>query len=123
MPSMTKPMCPTDEKAISRFRSFCARQASAAAIDCDDVHDPIAVEVEYTLDAPITGLRVGVYLLTMRGEYVFTSFDTDDPKMFEQYSVRQPGRYVSRAAIPANLLNEGRYLLAVNASALHWYVR
>ena len=30
MPSMTKPMCPTDENAISRFRSFCARHASAA---------------------------------------------------------------------------------------------
>ena len=30
MPSITNPMCPTDENAISRFRSFCARHASAA---------------------------------------------------------------------------------------------
>jgi len=79
--------------------------------------EPITVEVEYQLDAPITGLRVGIYLLTMRGEYVFTSFDTDDPALFERFSVRQAGHYLSRAVIPANLLNEGRYLLAVNASA------
>ena len=29
MPSITKPMCATDEKAISRFMSVCARQPSA----------------------------------------------------------------------------------------------
>ena len=33
------------------------------------------------LDAPITGLRVGLYLMTTRGEQVFTSFDTDDPRL------------------------------------------
>ena len=30
MASMTKPMWPTEENAINRFRSRCARQASAA---------------------------------------------------------------------------------------------
>ena len=30
MPSITNPMWPTDENAISRFRSFWARQASEA---------------------------------------------------------------------------------------------
>ena len=29
MPSMTKPMCATDENAIRRFMSVCARQPSA----------------------------------------------------------------------------------------------
>jgi hypothetical protein len=29
MPSMTNPMCATDENAISRFMSVCARQPSA----------------------------------------------------------------------------------------------
>ena len=29
MPSITKPMCATDENAISRFMSVCARQPSA----------------------------------------------------------------------------------------------
>lgn len=87
------------------------------AVDTLRSTEPIAIEVEYRLEQSITGLRVGIYLLTMRGEYVFTSFDTDDPEMFDSYSTRAAGHYVSRATIPANLLNEGRYVLAVNASS------
>ena len=79
--------------------------------------EPFSLELDYELAQPITGLRVGVYLLTMRGEYVFTSFDTDDPQQFEQYGTRPAGRYRSRCTVPADLLNEGRYVLAVNASA------
>jgi len=30
MPSITNPMWPTEENAIRRFRSFCARHASDA---------------------------------------------------------------------------------------------
>ena len=63
------------------------------------------------------GLRVGLYLMSMRGEYVFTSFDTDDPEMYGQFSVREPGHYVSRCTIPADMLNEGRYALGLNASS------
>jgi lipopolysaccharide transport system ATP-binding protein len=85
----------------------------------DTLHstEPFSIEIEYRLEQPITGLRVGVYLLTMRGEYVFTSFDLDDPGQFEKLGVRQAGHYVSRCIIPANTLNEGRYVLAVNASS------
>jgi lipopolysaccharide transport system ATP-binding protein len=79
--------------------------------------EPFTIEIEYRLDRSITGLRVGIYLLTMRGEYVFTSFDLDDPGQFEQLGVRPEGKYISRCTIPANILNEGRYALAVNASS------
>jgi len=74
------------------------------------------VELEYQLDSAMTGLRVGIYLLSTRGEYIFTSFDTDDPALFERYATRPAGHYTSRCVIPANFLNEGRYFLAVNAS-------
>ncbi len=85
----------------------------------DTLHstEPIRIEMEYRLDQPITGLRVGIYLLTMRGEYVFTSFDLDDPTKFDQLGIRQAGHYVSRCTIPPDTLNEGRYVLAVNASS------
>ena len=79
--------------------------------------EPACIEIEYLLKEPIQGLRVGIYLMTMRGEHVFTSFDTDDPAKFNQYSIRQPGHYLSRCLIPADLLNEGRYALGVNASS------
>jgi lipopolysaccharide transport system ATP-binding protein len=55
--------------------------------------------------------------MTSQGEMIFTSFDTDDPKAFERHAVRRAGRYVSRCRIPPNLLNEGRFVLGVNASS------
>ncbi|MBN2547561.1 MAG: ABC transporter ATP-binding protein [Anaerolineales bacterium] len=79
--------------------------------------DTLTLEMQYRLDAPITGLRVGIYLMTARGEYVFTSFDTDDAELFENYTVRSPGMYFSRCQFPADLLNEGRYVVGLNASS------
>lgn len=79
--------------------------------------EPITIKVEYELQAPITGLRVGLYLMTTRGEYVFTSFDTDQPEMYERFSVRPEGYYRSSCELPANFLNEGRYVLGINASS------
>ena len=79
--------------------------------------EPFSIEIEYCLSAPVTGLRVGIYLMSTRGEYIFTSFDTDEPDRFERYPSRPTGRYVSRCSVPADLLNEGRYVIGVNASS------
>ncbi len=101
------------------FRPLAVRILGPGCRACDSVRstEPFQVEVEYCLSAPITGLRVGIYLMSTRGEYIFTSFDTDDPARFERYPVRPAGRYVSRCTIPADLLNEGRYTLGINASS------
>jgi lipopolysaccharide transport system ATP-binding protein len=96
--------------------SMRVRDPKGRVIDTFRSVEPLTVEVEYALDAPITGLRVGVYLLTVRGEYVFTSFDTDQSEQYEHFGVRPAGHYVSRCVVPANYLNEGRYILAMNAS-------
>lgn len=79
--------------------------------------EPVTIEMKYQVSAPITGLRVGIYLGTVRGEYVFTSFDVDDAALYEKHSVRQPGQYISRCTLPGDLLNEGRYVLGINASS------
>jgi lipopolysaccharide transport system ATP-binding protein len=78
--------------------------------------EPITLEFEYELREMVQGLRVGIYLMSMRGEHIFTSFDTDEPTHFEKFGVRQAGRYISRCSIPADMLNEGRYVLGLNAS-------
>jgi lipopolysaccharide transport system ATP-binding protein len=93
------------------------RDGRGQVVDTLRSTEPFNLELDYELAQPVTGLRVGVYLLTMRGEYVFTSFDTDDPQQFERHSTRPAGRYRSQCEVPADLLNEGRYVLAVNASA------
>ena len=93
------------------------KNRSGKVVDTVRSTEPVTVEFEYQLDAPVTGLRVGFYLSTMRGEYVLTSFDTDAPNLFEKFDSRKAGRYVSRAEIPADIFNEGRYSLGVNASS------
>jgi lipopolysaccharide transport system ATP-binding protein len=101
------------------FRPICLRLKDRTGKVVDTVRstEPVSVEWEYQLDAPVTGLRVGMYLNTMRGEYVFTAFDTDDAQQYEQFGARQAGRYISRCYIPADFFNEGRYSLGVNASS------
>jgi hypothetical protein len=79
--------------------------------------EPFNLEFEYELAQEITGLRVGLYLSTSRGEPVLTSFDTDDPQAFVRHTARPAGRYISRCRIPAGLLNEGLFVAGVNASS------
>jgi lipopolysaccharide transport system ATP-binding protein len=97
--------------------SIRLKDRSGKVVDTIRSTEPLTVEWEYQINAPITGLRVGVYLSTMRGEYVFTAFDTDDAGQYEQFGSRQAGRYISRCEIPADFFNEGRYSLGVNASS------
>ena len=105
--------------AAQPFRPIAlrVRDRRGAVVDTVRSVEPFTVEIEYALDAPIQGLRVGLYLMSMRGEMVFTSFDTDDPEKFERFTIRQPGRYRSVCTLPGDLLNEGRYALGINASA------
>ena len=79
--------------------------------------EDFSVEFEYELQEEITGLRVGMYLATSRGEPVFTSFDTDDPATYERLTDRRTGHYFSRCRIPQDLLNGGVFVLGVNASS------
>jgi lipopolysaccharide transport system ATP-binding protein len=85
-------------------------------VDTVNAAEGFSIELEYNLRDAIKGLRVGLYIMTTRGEYVFTTFDTDDPELYETYSVRPAGHYISRCVIPPNLMNEGRFVLGVNAS-------
>jgi len=79
--------------------------------------EDFCLEMEYKLKKPVKGLRVGIYIITSHGEFVFTSFDTDDPSRFEEYPQRPAGTYRSRCEIPAHLLNGGRFVVGVNASS------
>jgi lipopolysaccharide transport system ATP-binding protein len=93
------------------------RDAKGKVVETVRSTELAVVEFEYELTAPVTGLRVGIYLNTGRGEAVFTTFDTDDPAMFDRFTDRKPGRYISRCIIPPDTLNAGRYSLNVNASS------
>ncbi len=101
------------------FRPLALRLRGVEGKVVDTVRsvEPFTIEVEYALEAPITGLRIGIYLLSTRGEYIFTSFDTDETDRFEHMGTRAAGRYISRCTVPADFLNEGRFVIGLNASA------
>ena len=104
--------------ATKPFRPVALRVLNSKNVVTDSLRstEPITIEFEYELDSTINGLRTGIYLSTTRGEYVFTSFDTDEPDKYNQHLDRKSGRYISRCTLPADLLNDGRYILGVNAS-------
>ena len=101
------------------FRPLAIRILDKAGQISDSVRsvDPIRIEIDYELIEDVTGLRVGYYLFTTRGEPIFTSFDIDSEKLFKEYTARPKGIYTSRCIIPPDILNEGRFLLGVNASS------
>jgi lipopolysaccharide transport system ATP-binding protein len=104
------------DSAPFRPLALRARDHHGRVVDTVRSTEPLTVEFEYVLDAPINGLRLGLYLMTGRGEHVWTSFDTDSPEQYEQFRTRPAGHYTNRCIIPPDMLNEGRYVIGVNAS-------
>ncbi len=77
------------------------------------------VEFEYELRKSVQpGFRAGIYLSTAQGELIFTSWDSDNNRERWNNS-REAGHYVSRCRVPANLLNEGDFLLGINAGVFN----
>ena len=93
------------------------RNPQGKVVDTLRSTEPVEIEIEYQLSSTITGLRLGIYLQTTHGEVVLTSFDTDEEDRFQKFSQRQEGHYFSRCVLPADFLNEGRYVIGLNASS------
>jgi lipopolysaccharide transport system ATP-binding protein len=76
-----------------------------------------SVEIDYEITQTVVDFRVGLTISTHQGETLFQSMDTDDPKLFETFSTRSPGRYMSICRLPADLLNAGSFTVGVFASS------
>ncbi len=100
------------------FKPIALRIKNAQGLVVNTVRsvEEMTIEFEYELSSAITGLRVGLYLMSTRGEFIFTTFDTDEPSVYEKHTVREAGHYISRCTIPADTFNEGRFVVGVNAS-------
>src|SRR5512140_1284655 len=105
--------------ASAPFRPISLRlkDRSGNVVDTIRSTEPVTLEWEYQLEAPLTGLRVGMYLSTMRGEYVLRAFDVDDAGQYEKFGVRKAGRDFRRYCLPADFLNACRSSLGVFASS------
>jgi len=82
------------------------KDKESRVVDVARSAEALTVEVEYEIEKDIKGLRVGIYLQTSQGAYVFSAFDTDMAENYEKFGVRKSGRYISRCEIPKHFLNE-----------------
>jgi lipopolysaccharide transport system ATP-binding protein len=73
--------------------------------------DEICVDIDYVLTTQIEKLRVMFTLLAADGTEIFMTSDYDAQPVSR---VRSAGRYVSRCRIPANFLNSGTYIVAID---------
>lgn len=110
VPSSAKPFRPIALRLIN---------SQGKVVDTLRTTEKGEIEFEYELTQPIIGLRIGIYMQTTHGEMVFTSFDTDDVDRYDHYATREKGHYSSRCILPANLFNDGRFVVGVNASSYH----
>lgn len=75
-------------------------------------HRPFTVEVKYRVNESLSSCRVGILLSASNGTYILDTHDSDYDDSLE---FREPGVYIARCEIPANLLKAGNYYLALNA--------
>ncbi len=107
---------PADSKPFTPI-ALRLKDSQGKVVDTLRSTDAASVEFEYRLSDQVSGLRIGLYFQSTRGEFIFTTFDTDQPAVFEKFSARAAGRYISKCLLPADLFNEGRFSIGVNASS------
>ena len=74
-----------------------------------DVRFPFTIEVQYRVLRRTTNLRIGVRLSAHEGTVLLSTTDMDE----QEELTREPGVYVSRCQVPAELLNYGLYYVTV----------
>jgi len=101
-------------RGVTELKLYSARVRNSHGSVSSTVESTKAfsVEIEYEITRPLWNLRVGFFLRTSAGGYVFDSHDADDP---EFRSGRDLGHYTACCHIPGNLLGPGTYLISLNA--------
>jgi lipopolysaccharide transport system ATP-binding protein len=89
---------------IARLCSVRARTHDGQVIDSVDIRERFAIEMEYQVLKPGHVLMPNYHFCNEENLHVFSLHDTD-PQW--ERRPRPPGRYVSTAWIPGNLLSEG----------------
>jgi len=96
-----------------KLSSIALAQHGVKIVDTAENAKPISVEVEYEVLEKVTGLRIYVDVCDEMEGMLFRTFHDED---HDGIPTAEPGRYVSRVEIPANLLGPMRYVVRVNAS-------
>ena len=108
---------PSDVQTKGPFRPIAVRIRQRGAVtETVFSREPFSIEFEYELLETIRNLTVQIGLFTPHGVPLLGSQDRDDPRLDDICLVRRPGRYLNTCQVPADLFNEGRLIVAVNAT-------
>jgi len=98
-----------DEFKLLAIRVLNENNQTASIVDAQK---SFSIEIEYEIKKPLPYCRVGFSLTALHGAIVFEAYDSDNPLYLGR---REPGSYMSRCTVPANLLNSGSYIISINA--------
>jgi lipopolysaccharide transport system ATP-binding protein len=98
---------------VAIARAVRVRDDTGAVTETFDVRRPVCVEIEYDVLKPGRALSAHFAVSNADGRMVVME---TDPRWRE--TPRPVGRYITRAIIPGNLLNEGSYFLSAGVFAL-----
>jgi lipopolysaccharide transport system ATP-binding protein len=101
------------DPAIRLERIAVTQDGAAVTTSVVENGKPLEIEVEYQVLQKTTGLRIYVDVCDEIDGLVFRTFHDEDN---DGIPTIEPGSYVSKVAIPANLLGPTRYVLRINAS-------
>ena len=79
--------------------------------DSIDARESFSIELEYELDREIPDFLVELTIRTADGIAVLTVRDRDDPEIDARFQTRPPGRYRTVCTVPADIFNEGRFIV------------
>jgi lipopolysaccharide transport system ATP-binding protein len=77
-----------------------------------DYSEPLNFELSYTIHDSLSFCRIGFLVHALDGTAVFEIYDVDEDVKDGR---REPGSYMIRCEVPAELLKPGRYSLSLNA--------
>ena len=89
---------------VTRLQSVCVRNGDGRVVESLDIRQPVAIEMDYEVNERGHKLLPHFHFYNEEGVQMFSAHDLD-PEW--RGRARPPGRYVSTAWIPGNLLSEG----------------
>ncbi len=97
---------------VVRLRAVRVRAERGQVADVVDIREPVGIEMEYEVLRPGYKLLPYYHFHNDEGIHIFSAHDLD-PQWRQR--PRSPGRYISTAWIPGNLLSEGITFVASGA--------
>ena len=99
---------------VARITAARIVDEDGKTVDAVDVRRPVGVEIAFDVLRPGTALFPKIKIVNAQAEIAFNALDTN-PRWRK---AAKPGKYVSTAWIPANLLNEGMVSVDVGLASM-----